>query len=786
MSPTTNGSVTAGVEANRRILVIDDQRSIHDDFKKILDRRAKPTELRDLEAAMFGEPGDAAGSAAAAGGAPEFAGYHVDFASQGREGYEMVAAAVKANPYAMAFVDMRMPPGWDGVETIEKIWQADPAVQVVVCTAYTEYSWEDMVKRFGAVDRLLILKKPFDPAEVQQLACALTRKWELARRAELTMAQLSAMVEERTAALQESEEQYRATFEQAAVGKAQVDPATGLFSRVNQKLCDIFGHDREALLRTAVWDLVHPDERDGQRERFLALLAGAANDHAAECRCVRKDGRSAWVQATATLVRGPDGRPRSAIVVFQDVTDRKLAEERLRYDSLHDALTGLPNRALFSDRVQQCIERSGRDPEYCFAVLFLDLDRFKVVNDSLGHAAGDRLLTTVAGRLQSCVRAGDWAGGGTAGVGEVPGTVARLGGDEFTLLLEGLRGPEDASTVAGRVLAALDAPVDCEGHEVTPAASIGIAACGRGAARYASARDLLRDADTALYKAKNAGRNGYATFDGKMHAAAVARLTLEGDLRRALERDELVLHYQPLVSLTTGGIEGCEALVRWRRDGRIISPADFIPIAEDTGLIVPIGRWVVREACRQLAAWRVGTPGLRLRMNVNLSRRQLGDPDLVPHLRRVLAETGVDPADVGLEVTESAVMDDAEAACRVLAAVKATGVRLSIDDFGTGYSSFSCLHRFPLDELKIDRSFVATASGRRDYAAVIQAMVQLAHNLGVRVVAEGVEHADQVAMLQALDCDLAQGYYFRKPLPAEEWPLLLRLGTIDRALPAAG
>ncbi|HEX8913424.1 MAG TPA: bifunctional diguanylate cyclase/phosphodiesterase, partial [Humisphaera sp.] len=342
--------------------------------------------------------------------------------------------------------------------------------------------------------------------------------------------------------------------------------------------------------------------------------------------------------------------------------------------------------------------------------------------------------------------------------------VARLGGDEFTVLLDGLRDPVDAARVAERLLAAVCRPVLFDGQEVTVTASVGVVA---GTPAYRSAAEVLRDADSAMYAAKESGKNRYAVFDDALHAAAVARLRMENDLRRAAERGEFLLHYQPIVSLRSGDPVGFEALVRWRRDGRLVGPGEFIPVAEETGLIVPIGAWVFREACRQLAAWRPRLGGRPLTMSVNLSRRQLADPGLVPAVERALAETGADPGAVKLEVTESAVMGDPEAARRVLVAVKATGVRLSMDDFGTGYSSLSCLHRFPLDELKLDRSFVANLEGRRDAAAVVSAVVGLAHNLGLRVVAEGLESPEQVAFLQAVDCDHGQGYLFAKPLPAD-------------------
>lgn len=489
------------------------------------------------------------------------------------------------------------------------------------------------------------------------------------------------------------------------------------------------------------------------------LLAGTREEFSHEYPCHPPTATASaagstrqWFRLRASRVASAEGT--RVIVSHEDVSERRHAQDRLRHESMHDALTGLPNRSLFHDRIQQCLMRCKRRKNYRFAVLLLDLDRFKVINESLGHAAGDKLLVTLSERLQKCLREGDTA------------VLARMGGDEFTVLLDDVGEYTDAVRVAERIQEAFSQPVDFDGHDISSTVSIGIV---NGGAQYESARDLLRDADAAMYRAKAAGKARYAVFNAAVHQSAVDRLRMESDLRKALERHELILAYQPVMSLADRTLVGFEALVRWEHPVRgRIAPGDFIGVAEDMGLIVPIGQWVIEEACRQLAKWHERYPEQStLSVAVNLSRKQLADAELVAHLKKVMAETHIAPSALKLEITESSIMEDVEAAEQVLRQIHSLGVSLHMDDFGTGYSSLSCLHQFPLDGLKIDRSFILNGTGRRDYVAVIQAIVALAHNLNMRVVAEGLETVEQVAMLQALESDYGQGYYFAPPLTPE-------------------
>ena len=478
----------------------------------------------------------------------------------------------------------------------------------------------------------------------------------------------------------------------------------------------------------------------------------------------RKNGELYWELAVVSPLRDGTGRTTHYLAVKENITSRKAMEDELRSAARTDKLTGLPNRALVCDRLQQAVVRASRLKGYCFALLFLDFDRFKVINDSLGHDVGDMLLQEIAQRLRKAVRSGD-----SVSREARDHTTARLGGDEFVVLLDGLADPLDAVAVADRLLIALADPYELGEHRVYSTASIGIVTSNIAAE---SAEQVLRDADTAMYEAKLAGKARYVMFDVSMRQRVQDRMDLENALRTALEAGELFLMYQPIVSLHTGRIESFEALLRWKHPKRgLIPPDEFVPIAEECGLILPIGEWVLREACGQFARWRqrMGDAAPQS-ISVNLSRAQLLLQDLPRTIQRILDQTGIQPSCLHLEVTESAVAKDVETATRILNAIKATGVKLDMDDFGTGYSSMAFLHQFPIDVLKIDRSFIANIDRGRDFAALVHAVAQLAHNLNISVVAEGIETADQALILQSLECEFGQGYLFSKPIMGDDVP----------------
>ena len=433
------------------------------------------------------------------------------------------------------------------------------------------------------------------------------------------------------------------------------------------------------------------------------------------------------------------------------------SKDHFRHAAFHDALTNLPNRALLAENLKFVIERARQHEDYQFAVLFLDLDRFKNVNDSLGHSIGDQLLITMARRLESCIRDVDM--------------VARLGGDEFAILLDGIPNQAEATNMCRRIQEKLQSPFNLSGHEVFTTTSIGIALSSTG---YDHPENMLRDADTAMYRAKAQGKACYEVFDKGMHTHAVYLLQMENDLRRAIDREELRVYYQPIVALDNGQLAGFEALIRWQHPERgFINPADFIPLAEDTGLIVPLGLWILKRACQQLCKWQWQSPANRsLFMSVNLSGKQVAVPSLVSDIKEILDETHVDAKHLKLEITESAVMENAEMAARLLKRLKALGVQLSIDDFGTGYSSLSYLHRFPVNTLKIDRSFVGRIGEAAENIEIVRTVISLAENMGMEVVAEGVETLSQLTQLRKLKCQYGQGYLFSRPVAADavsEW-----------------
>jgi len=613
-----------------RILVIDDNPAIHQDYRKILVADGKAL-TSEAEAGLFGEqqPDTAR---------PRF---DMDSAMQGRDGVELVRAALaEGRRYSVAFVDMRMPPGWDGLETVEQLWKIDPDVQVVICSAYTDYDWLELLARLGHSDKLIVVKKPFEPIEILQCASALSQKWQNARALKRHVEGLELVVTDRTIGLE------------------------------------------------------------------------AAN-------------------------------------------------RQLRHLASHDALTGLPNRLLLDDRIAQAIAHSQRH-SHEFAVLVVDLDRFKLINDSLGHQAGDELLREVALRLKSAVRAVD--------------TTARVGGDEFVVLLDGPLTQAETVEIGTRAIKVMEPSLRLLGIDVYISASIGIAFYPRDGA---SVDTLLARADAAMYSAKERGRNNLQCYAEGMSTMTQDRVKFESELHEALRSRQFELHYQPKVDTLTGRVNSAEALIRWRHPQRgLVPPNEFISIADECGLLDAIGEWVLFEACRQAKAWQSeGLPSVRVAVNLAPSQFRLAN--LVDQIRRALEASGLNPQLLEVELTETAVMSDAEESIQILEAISRMGVLVSVDDFGTGYSSMSYLRRFPIDKLKIDRCFVDQMTRRPEDASIVQAIISLAHSLHLKVIAEGVETPEQLALLAELGCDQYQGFHFSPALEPTQFLAFVKQSRAD-------
>jgi diguanylate cyclase (GGDEF)-like protein/PAS domain S-box-containing protein len=548
--------------------------------------------------------------------------------------------------------------------------------------------------------------------------------------------------------LRRSEERFRSLI-QNSVDVNMVVRADGTIAYESSAAEGVLGVRPDERLGQPAFQLVHPDDREFGERVLLDVMRSAGAQMTAELRIQHADG--SWRTIEAVLKNLLDDPAVGGVVVnYRDITARKGLEEELRRQAFHDSLTGLANRALFADRLEHALARTRRFGQP-IAVLFIDLDDFKTVNDSLGHGQGDQLLIAVSERLVKAVRTGD--------------TIARMGGDEFAVLIEDPAEAGAPTLVAERLLAALEGPFEHGAKELFVHASVGVATSTSSGQK---ADDLLRDADVSMYTAKSNGKNRVEVFVPSMHEAALARLALKGDLERALAREEFTLVYQPIMDLGTNRIAGVEALVRWNHPRRgLVGPNDFIAVAEETGLIVPLGRWVLERACRQANAWQNET-SKRLTMSVNVSARQIQEPAFVQEVADVLAVTGLAPERLTLELTESVLMQDVDATAMTLTSLKALGIRLAIDDFGTGFSSLSYLRRFPIDELKIDRSFVTTMNTGPDESALVRSILKLGETLHLETVAEGIEQADQLAELRTLGAGRGQGYFFAMPLSPDD------------------
>jgi diguanylate cyclase (GGDEF)-like protein/PAS domain S-box-containing protein len=700
-------------------------------------------------------------------------------ATLGEHGYKVRCAktaalalmAARNSPPDLILLDINMPE-MNGYELCQKL-KADEItrnIPTIFLSALDDIL--DKVKAFnvGGVD---YITKPFQIEEVlvrveNQLALQAAKaeihalNTQLEEKVQQRTIELKKEIAERLIAAQLLEESER-RLEGILTSLEDVVWSISLIDRrilyLNKAVEKVYGCKVQDFLNNSSlrFEMVHPDERIKVKQAFQSLSREADLD--IEYRIVRTGGEIRWVRDRAHLVRDEFGRASHIDGITSDITAQKEAEEKLIHDALYDTLTGLPNRNLFMERVKMAIDQSKRHAQRLFAVLFIDLDRFKLINDSLGHLSGDRLLVGIARRLEECLRHTD--------------TVARLGGDEFTILLAEVERANDVTMVAERLIEKLSVPFEIEGHQIFTSASIGIVF---GSTEYQAGAEMLRDADIAMYRAKDLGKSCYAIFDQKMYERTLNLLQLENDLRSGIDRREFILYYQPIVTLTTGRLTGFEVLLRWQHPQRgIVSPVDFISVAEDTGLIVPLGELVLEEACRQFRAWQQQYPFAHtLKVSVNLASQQIQQTNLIPILDRILLETGLSGTSLKLEITEGTLLDRSDRILTTLKNIQKRGVELSIDDFGTGYSSLSYLHRFPIDTIKIDRSFIIGMTEDEENIEIVKTIITLAESLGMEAIAEGIETQAQVDALKQLGCQFGQGYFFAKPLDPQSAETLLK------------
>ncbi len=855
-----------------RLLIADDNEAIHEDLKKILLPHDVDAALSANEALLFGTMPS------------KDVEFVIDSVFQGQDALEAVRRAKAQNmPYSLAFVDVRMPPGWDGVETIDHLWREDPSLQIVICTAHSDYNWNDISHRLGVSDNFVVLKKPFDIIEVIQLAHALTAKWISMQQASVRMEELDMLVENRTVALseanrqlnllaaalkaaahsititdsngyvvwtnpaftalsgysaqevlgtnrrelksgvhsdlfyrqmwetissgkvwrgeivnrrkngtlapeemtitpvtsehgnithyiainqditerkqaeealREAEEKYRNIFEDAVVGMFQATP-DGRLLNINHSFARMHGYSSpQELLRESAEAAPHFVDR-ARLEEWKQVLQNRGTIRSAEVEIVCKGGARRWVLVNIRAGRSADGKVVVHEGAIEDITERKMAQQQVSYLAYYDPLTGLPNRMLLQDRLSNALVSAGRLGGKT-ALLFLDLDRFKTINDSLGHSFGDILLQQVANRLKHEIREED--------------TVSRIGGDEFLIVLTSIESAAEAQAIATRIVISLTGEFRIQGRSIAVSCSIGVSVFpehGR------DVETLIKNADAAMYCAKEKGSNTVCFFTDEMNMRVMERLTLENNLRSAIDKQEFFLVFQPQVHIASGMITGVEALIRWQSpELGLVMPDRFIRVAENSGQMNAIGEWVLRTSCIQVRMWQ--DEGLNVvPVAVNVSAVQFRQEGFVDLVKRVLCETGLDPAYLELELTESVLLSNADVMFKVLKDLKEMGVKLAIDDFGTGYSSLSYLRQFPVSKIKIDRSFIREVASNADDAAIARAIISMSKGLNLKVIAEGVDNVAQLSFLREHKCDEYQGYLYARPLITEDIEMLL-------------
>ncbi|KTD74726.1 EAL domain-containing protein [Legionella waltersii] len=732
-----------------RIMIIDDNIAIQEDFIKVLTTSNISNELQEMEKFLFEDSETISTNTNDAQGSYLLPKFIFETASQGREGIDKIKQGMEnGERYALAFVDIRMPPGWDGIKTIKQMWEIDPDIQVVICTAYSDYSWESTVKHLGMGDNFLILKKPFDLVAVRQLACALTKKWVLAKESKRHTEALQELVHEKTQSLKQSVALLRSTIESSTDGILVVD--------LNQKIIDFNNKF------VSFWNIPNEimESRDAnklftylltqivQSTQFLEQL-NHQNDDVDQLIKTNLYQISGEIYECSSQPHRMNGSIVGRIWNFRNITEQANLEKRLEHQASHDQLTGLPNRVLLIDRIEYQIEMTKRSQHF-FAVLFFDLDRFKLINDSLSHKAGDELLKAVVKRLSTVIRKED--------------TIARLGGDEFVMLIPQLKQEEDSIFLVHKLLDAFTQPFKIANRELNITTSIGISLFPKDGK---TVNQLLKKADLAMYRSKELGGNQFHFYTKELNEQANIRFKIESELRLALKRKEFILYYQPQFEINQTHLLAIEALIRWKHPQRgLLYPVDFIQIAEESGLIIPIGEWVICEVCRQINEWKAKNIPLA-RVSINVSTQQLKQTNFAKNLQTILKEYGVEPSLIELEITENVVITHYEI-IDMINELKSIGVNIVLDDFGAGNSSLNYLKKIHIDRLKIDQSYIQNISSSRPDEVIIEAIIAMAKSFNFSVLAEGVETKTQMNFLKKQQCHEVQGFLLSKPLDAHQ------------------
>ena len=734
-----------------KVLIIDDNVDIHQDFINILTTKSKTNKIDSLAEGLFGDHNSHKDESL------PVLNLQIDSAFQGQEGAERVAQSlIKDEPYALAFIDMRMPPGWDGIQTIKNIWQHDPDIQIVICTAYSDYSWEETVTALGMRDNLLILKKPFDTVSVRQIASALTTKWELARSSKEYTTSLEIHVQERTSSLQQSLSLISATLESSKDGIVVVSDEGNILNYNNNYIN--MWHIKSSIIGKRYHDVIR-EYVDTLTPSFGSIHSDLTsfniNDN--KTHIVLNDSRRIEYYAQPCV---KENVAFGVVWVFRDVTERILLNEKLEHQATHDALTGLPNRACMFDRLNQTILNAKRHNS-SFCVLFFDLDRFKFINDSLGHRVGDEVLKAFVDNVKSLIRESD--------------TFARIGGDEFVMIVPDFMNEESIVKFVLKILNKVKEPLQVFEHNLVMSSSIGISIYPKDGE---TSNEILVNADMAMYSAKQSGSAQFQFYDNQLNYKSMHNMEMASELRYALDNNQLIFYYQPQYNTVTNEIYALEALIRWQHPSRgLLLPADFLPVAEETGLIVDINEWALEKVCIQNKQWQ--NKGLTpVRVAVNLSTTHLRKPNFVETVKEILKRTNLNPCYLEIELTENSKFEDDIIISRIVD-LRKLGVHIALDDFGTGNTSINCLLKLPLTNIKIDKSFVQNLNLEESSAVIIQAVIAIGKSLNLDIIAEGVETLDQLNFLIKNKCNNIQGFYFSKPLTVDDVEKVMQKSLIE-------